>query len=421
VAKDKIRHFLFLNGRWRWRPTKKMRELGFRLVSMGRGYLVEGERLASVEDRQRAIALNDEWDLVRTGRAGAPRPQYPPGSIGEAYTRIMKIREADRKAKGIVWTKEQESRDDWPRAWKWIGKFFATVNPRTVQAEHLIGDVDRNVDGLYQIVLREVSRTEAHRVVKVWRALWKRMGVLGYCDPARDPSLTFTNSAPDPRSTIVDEGFVVRIVKRAIREKYLGLAAACAYAWDSQLSPVDVRKTTAGKRGKDAVGTLFGIDRSKTGRPAIATLGPRAARLLDEYLAAQFGGQTLHPSTRIFRDRFGKVFTKDSLGDEFRAIRTLVFGKNDERQLADFRRTGTIEALAGGATDGAIANKMANNFNSSSKLKRTYGPANSAIARQVDQDRLRGRRILREQKAEESVTGAGQAVSPAAHKTKPSH
>ena len=28
--------------------------------------------------------------------------------------------EAERKAKGIVWTRQQKARDDWPRAWRWI-------------------------------------------------------------------------------------------------------------------------------------------------------------------------------------------------------------------------------------------------------------------------------------------------------------
>ena len=37
VGRDRIRYFLFLNGRWRWRPTKAMRSHGFGLITMGRG------------------------------------------------------------------------------------------------------------------------------------------------------------------------------------------------------------------------------------------------------------------------------------------------------------------------------------------------------------------------------------------------
>ena len=29
--------------------------------------------------------------------------------------------------------------------------------------------------------MTRVSESEAHRVIKVWRALWKKMTVFGYC------------------------------------------------------------------------------------------------------------------------------------------------------------------------------------------------------------------------------------------------
>jgi hypothetical protein len=32
VGRDTIRYFLYLNGRWRWRPTRAMRAQGFGLV-----------------------------------------------------------------------------------------------------------------------------------------------------------------------------------------------------------------------------------------------------------------------------------------------------------------------------------------------------------------------------------------------------
>ena len=56
-----IRYFLFLEGRWRWRPTKTMRAAGFTMVPMGRGGPdrdADGNPAASVEDRKRAIYDN---------------------------------------------------------------------------------------------------------------------------------------------------------------------------------------------------------------------------------------------------------------------------------------------------------------------------------------------------------------------------
>ena len=59
-----------------------------------------------------------------------------------------------------------------------------------------MGDPNRpDVKGLREIVAIKVSGSEAHRVVEeVWRALWKKMAVFGYCELERDPSLMFANS-----------------------------------------------------------------------------------------------------------------------------------------------------------------------------------------------------------------------------------
>ncbi len=54
VGRDTIRYFLYLNGRWRWRPTKTMRAQGFGLVTMGRGGPgrdADGNPEPSVEDK----------------------------------------------------------------------------------------------------------------------------------------------------------------------------------------------------------------------------------------------------------------------------------------------------------------------------------------------------------------------------------
>src|SRR5262245_50775161 len=135
------------------------------------------------------------------------------------------------------------------------------------------------------MVAAKVSESEAHRVIKVWRALWKRMAGFGYSDAARDPSFQFANSAPQPRQAIWSEGEAVRLVKAAWRAGYHGLAALLAVAWDSQLSPIDARRLQAAQRRRDGLGTWFETGRTKTGRSALATLSRRSERLLDAYLA----------------------------------------------------------------------------------------------------------------------------------------
>jgi hypothetical protein len=209
MGTDKIRYLLFVSGRWRWRPTRAMRAHGFGLVTFGREL--------TGADRSRAIELNAEWDRVRTGIQAAASPQeprYPAGSVGDGYHRAMKLRATEHRAKGILRTKEQEKRDDWTRAWKWLGPVFGDRDPKTVTPEALFA--------LRSKVADRVSPTEAHRVIKVWRALWKKLQAFGYCAD-KDPSLAFSNTAPDPRQEVWHHGEVVRLVDHAWAQGKQGL------------------------------------------------------------------------------------------------------------------------------------------------------------------------------------------------------
>jgi hypothetical protein len=259
-------------------------------------------------------------------------------------------------------------------------------------------------------VAAKVSESEAHRVIKVWRALWARAAAFGYCDASRDPSFVFANSAPAPRQDVWREHEAARIAKQAWKSGYHGLAALLAVAWDSQLSPVDARTLRASQRRSDVVGTWFETGRTKTGRKALATLSRRAVRVLDAYLA-KLGAAPIGP---IFRNRSGAPYSKDTLGDDFRAVRTIVFGKGENRQLQDFRRSGTVEALAGKVAPTDLSSKMANSISQSTRLQKTYGPVQLASVRDADAARRRGRRRLREQTdASEERIPAKSVMTPA--------
>ena len=145
----------------------------------------------------------------------------------------MLMREAERKANGIVWSKDQEKRDDWPRAWKWLDPVFGDVDPRTVQPEHFLTVVNGKAVGLLPLIEEKVSRTERHRVVKVWRALWKRMAAMGYCNLKADPSMAFSNSAPEPRRDRWQHHEVLELVQIALDRGKNGMAALMAVIWDS--------------------------------------------------------------------------------------------------------------------------------------------------------------------------------------------
>ena len=199
-------------------------------------------------------------------------------------------------------------------------------------------------------------------------------------------------------------------MKRAWRDDYFGLAALLATAWDSQLSPVDARRLGARDMHRDPIGVWFTVDRAKTGQPAIATLSGRSGRLLAAYLARQPAEAV--GAAAIFRNRSGAPYSKDTLGDDFRAVRALVFGPEETRQLADFRRSGTAEAVTGDIQPSKLSAKMANTISTSNKLHRTYSPTKLTDVRDADAARRRGRTKLREQSSSKSVTTPARKVSP---------
>jgi hypothetical protein len=108
-------------------------------------------------------------------------------------------------------------------------------------------------------------------------------------------------------------------------------------------------------------------------------------------------GVELHGEAYIFRNRSGAPYSKYTLGDDFRTVRTAEFGGLDRRQLADFRRSGAVEAIAGGAKAEELAHAMGNTLGASNALFATYVPINVATLRSVMEARRRGRSRLRDE------------------------
>ncbi|MCP4560759.1 MAG: hypothetical protein GY873_41025 [Bosea sp.] len=409
MGKDKIRHLIFMGRRWRYKPSKDMKPHGFRFTTLSAGVVIAGKNYPSAQDKTRAIGWNAEWDQIRCGETTS-RPRWPTGSVGEAYDRALRLRAATRVTKGQRQTKDQESRDDWLRAWKWLEPVFGDVDPATIETEHFLRlePVSGLAKGLIPKIEAAVSATERHRVIKVWRALWVRMEAMGYTHGKKDPSLAIANSTAPPRQAVWTEGEVVRLCKRAWRMGYKGLAACMATAWDSQLSPIDLRSLTTGQRSDDLQGAIFALARAKTNRAAAGSLGKRATYLLDAYIASL--PFELMPNAPIFRTRGSATtakggkpqqpapYTKNKLGFDFRVVRTAEFGLLETRQLADMRRSGTVEATAGGASAQAISTKMANTLATSTRLQQTYNPVNVVTVRDVDSHRREGRAKLRKNK-----------------------
>ncbi len=380
----KLKHYRVRRGeRGFWEPTRKMRALGFFSVPCG-------------PDGSEAWAIAEQWERrwQATRRGDAPSPAmvssenlspeqseeltvYPPHSLGEAFRRCRRTNEWAAKA--------ARTREDWWRVWKRIKPIFGDTDPRTVTLE--------DISAWRKVIEDTVSLREAHRALKIWRALWKVSAALGYCIRDADPSLGVRNVAAKGRSETWTEGEAVRLYKRAWRDGYHGLAAIIAVAWSTQLSPGDVRALRASQLAKDASGAAWFTERGKTGKPVGGALDDRALVALRSYLESL--GIELHSDAYIFRNRSGAPYSKDTLGDDFRDIREAEFGKLEKRTLADFRRSGAHEAIAGEATPAALSHAMGNTLSASNALFATYCPVNLTTIRSVMEARLRGRTKLR--------------------------
>jgi hypothetical protein len=221
-----------------------MRSLGFYNVPCG----LDGPDAWSIAEK-----WNQRWLAVRKGKAPSPAmvtadnlsPEqaeeltvYPPRSIGDGFRRTDEWK-----------NKKPRTREDWWRVFRRIKPVFGDCDPRTVTLE--------DIDAWRAMIEETVSLREAHRCIKIWRALWRKLAALHYCIRDADPSLGLTNRAAKGRSAVWSEGEVVQLFKHAWREGYYGLGAAIAVMWSSQQSPGDVRTLVASQLVTDGAGAVF--------------------------------------------------------------------------------------------------------------------------------------------------------------------
>ena len=378
MGRVKISYYIVKRGRGFWNPSAAMKRAGFAAVPCG----LDGPEAWAV-----AETWNKRWAACRRGVVA---PRWPEGALGEAFDRFRSTETWKRKA--------TKTRQEWEAMSRlYIMPIFGDHRPPAASLDRL--------DKWYALVLRDKGVREAHRAMKIWRALWRVAGAMGYCTADADPSLGIRRKTPTPRSAVWSEGEAVRLVKGAWRAGYHGMAALLAIAWDAQLAPIDCRRLTRDQMAPN--GAAFMLDRAKTGIAALGTLSKRTQHLLTSYTAG-LGAEPL-PATPLLRNRSGGAYTKETLNKDFAKVRAAVFGPAESRKIMDMRRSGAVEALAGDVEPGALAAKMANSIDQSHELQRTYLPVNAASVQSADDARRRGRNRLRGNKTETKVRMRGES------------
>ncbi len=396
MGKVRIPYYVVPKGKRRgyWRPTPRMKALGFMDIRCG----PDGPAAWAI-----AQAWNERWQRARRGEPVSFAEQerrtlsreeaeelaiYPDGSVGYAFRRYRRMPE--------IWPgKAEATRNDWWRGWRHIKPILADVDPSTIEPEMMAK--------WYGDLKREHGLREAHRALKIWRALWKVMAAFHLCERDKDPSMAVRNKTPKGRTATFSEGEAVRLIKQAWRDpKKRGLACIMAVAWDTQFSPVDCRMVAPRHWFTDETGSFFVKLRKKMEETdedvveAIDTLSKRTERIIETYVAEI--GTEFFPDAPIFRNEGGTAYSKDTLCRSFRKNLRKVF-PGDKRKLIDFRRSGAVEAQAGQVDPLALATKMANSINHSKVLQDTYLPKRATTVRLADGS-VAGRRYGRTKRDE---------------------
>lgn len=385
VGSVKINYYMVINDRGYWRPSKKLRALGFQDVRCG----PDGPAAWTIADtwnkRVEATLRGEQappiaGEMLSREEAEVAR-RYPQRSVGAAFQSYIRTKEWSSLALSSrmkVW---------WP-AWFRIRAMWGDVDPNSITFEMM---------SAWRAKIEEThGRGVAHKTLKTWRSLWTVMRGMKIAR-GDDPSLGVRNRAPQPRSDRWSEGEAVRLTKGAWRAGYHGMACVIAIAWDSTFSPVDVRTLRCRQMKVRSGGLIFDRSvegRQKTGRAAIGTVSKRTRRLVEAYLKRR--GVELHADAFLFCTRSSSYYREATLSHDFAAVRELVF-PGDTRRLMDMRRSGAAEVVAGDAKAGTLSAKMANSIESSNVLRKTYSPVDLASVRSADEARLRGRRRIRDE------------------------
>lgn len=366
-------------GKLFWEPTPEMRAKGFLPKPLG----PEGPD-SIAEARKLYLA----WRKVLTDEPKVT--DYPGGTFGAFWDRMR----GSTVHPSEWWrTKGVRTREDYERAWAYIDRWRPKEGEPTL-SRTVISKVSTDLcEQFYAHLSATVSPRERWRAIKALKVLLSE-AVVRLRLPYASPAARLVNPQPKGRSAIWFGAEIPILVGTAEKEGYAGMAMAIRIAWDTLFSPVDVWTIQKAWIKRDGTGQYVerGGGRTKTGRQAFGYLSKATSDALAAYIEAL--GVELPDDGLILRQRNGHAYrSKDTFGDDFRAVRAIAF-PGDARQFLDIRRSGNVEADAAGADKAAMAQILANTIDSNRFLDETYTPPTVAKAREVAQLRLEGRKRL---------------------------
>lgn len=355
-----------------WQPTREMQAKGFLPKPLGPD---------SPESRAEAKKLYDAWFKLKT--EGPKVTDYPAGTLGAFYDRYRRLTKwGDMKPR---------SHEDYERAWKHIDA-WKTERGETLARTVLTRISTEDCEALFKYLADGFSASERYRTIKCLKILLKD-AMVRLRLPMQSPAATLKNPAAAGRAQIWLGAEIETLAKTAFDQGFPGMGHAIRVAWDTMFSPVDVWTLTRPQIKQDGQGRFAERDRTKTDKHAYGALSEATATGLMAYIEGL--GVELTDDAPIIRQRNGQAYrSKDTFGDDFRAVRLVAFGPTEKRQFLDIRRSANVEADAAGADKATMGELLANGLANNNFLDATYTPPTVAKAREVAIQRLEGRRKL---------------------------
>lgn len=341
-----------------------------------------------IDAKKSALDLYSEW-LEKSGRPTiVQRPKnYKSGTVGHWYAKLKQTQTWENKG--------AETRRKWEFYWKYIDAYLGDiridrVTPSDFEKFHIAIEAEHGADCRW-------------RTVKIARALFN--SAIKYQIIKSSPCLVLPNTKPAPRTQIWISHEVTKLIETAYAMNYEPMALSLRLAWETLMSPVDIRNLPCMALKSNREGYFIETARSKTGKQVYAALSDKLGADIEVYI--QSLGFDLMPDQPIIRTRRDRSrYTKARFGSDFAKVRLEAFGKDEKRFFMDIRRSGNVEADLGGASAEARAEILANALDKNKFLEQTYTPPTVAKARKLAKQREVGRAIL-EQESRNAPRHAG--------------
>lgn len=329
------------------------------------------------EAQKRALSLYAAYKKAKKGETAEDKTGgYPPGSLGAFYT-------AWKKTPDFTDDKSERTQDEYDDVWT---RRIAPEFGRTLLGRITVADSET----FHRRIKRELSPSEAHRTLKIWRALLSVLEKKHLVD--RAPIGAVTNPMPAGRGQFWLEHEIQRMLRACRLMKWDAMGLLIRLAWETAMSPVDCRTFSLSMLKEDRKGHYIERQRTKTKKGAMPVISDQLAADLKAY--AKSLNIDLLPGQPLFRNSKGRIYTKEYLAHEFADVRRVTFGKLERRQFLDIRRSANLEADLGGATAEDRAAVLANALDKNPTLDATYTPSTVTRGRRVQEAREQGRQLL---------------------------